>query len=110
MMNRFTFALAIVGVAALLAFDALPAACENVSPTSLTGGQPATLNAAAGAKAPVQTADLAVVHLNNGDFAIGDLSNCDDPKLLRWNCPVTTQPFDFLLSAVSGVYFPERKE
>jgi thiol-disulfide isomerase/thioredoxin len=55
------------------------------------------------------SAELPVLHLNNGDFATGNLGDCDDPAVLRWQCAAATEPFDFFLSSVSGVYFPAQK-
>ncbi len=94
--NSVLIALAAIG---LSIFAALGAWADSITPAP--AGTPAEKPAAA---------ELPVLHLNNGDYATGTLADCDDHSLLRWQCSAATEPFDFLLSSVSGVYFPLPKE
>jgi len=57
-----------------------------------------------------QQATQPILHLVNGNFCIGELVDCDQPDIVRWNCPAATGPFDFRLNAVSAIYFPPSKK
>jgi len=65
---------------------------------------------APGAEADADSAKRPVLYLNDGDVAAGELSDCSDPTVLRWQCSATTKPFDFDLSRVNVVHFPLRGE
>jgi thiol-disulfide isomerase/thioredoxin len=55
---------------------------------------------------PPPAARVAVLHLANGDFVPGELRGSDDAGVLRWQSPLFTQPFDFILGGVSTVHYP----
>ncbi len=52
----------------------------------------------------------AIIHLANGDFAAGELSESENPSVIRWQTSIATKPFDFNLPAVGAVHFPMQKE
>jgi thiol-disulfide isomerase/thioredoxin len=57
-----------------------------------------------------QPEEKPMLHLVKGDFCVGDLLDCDQPDIVRWNCPAATKPFDFRLTTVSAIYFPLREK
>jgi thiol-disulfide isomerase/thioredoxin len=48
----------------------------------------------------------AVIHLAGDASLIGELRGSHDAKVLRWQSPHFTRPFDFMLDAVRGVHYP----
>jgi peroxiredoxin len=49
-----------------------------------------------------------VLRLSGGDYAAGELLDCDQTGVLRWRSPAFARPLDFALGAVSSVSFPTR--
>jgi thiol-disulfide isomerase/thioredoxin len=47
----------------------------------------------------------AVLRLTNDGYAPGRLQGSTDPKVLRWQCPLFSQPLEFPLSAVRAVHY-----
>ncbi len=62
--------------------------------------------AAPGAETSASPAAVATLHLSAGDFVAGELRDCDQAGILRWQGSAFVTPLDFSLSTVSTVCFP----
>lgn len=60
--------------------------------------------------APEVAAANPILHLINGDVAPGRLQDSSDPETIRWQCAPFTKPFDFNISGISAVHFPQPKQ
>ena len=52
------------------------------------------------------SAPAAVLHLRNGGFVSGDLTDSRQPNVVRWQATAFVSPFEFPLSGLSAVHFP----
>ncbi len=55
--------------------------------------------AAPGAETSASPAAVATLHFSVGDYIAGELCDCDQPGILRWQGSAFVAPFDFPLSA-----------
>ena len=60
------------------------------------------------AEVPADSAAAATLHLSNGDYLAGELRDCGEAGVLRWQAPAFAAPLGFPLGAVSAVFFPAR--
>ena len=51
-----------------------------------------------------------VLHLANGGFAPGALKDSDAPSTIRWQASPFVRPFDFPVSAINAVHYPQPGE
>src|SRR5690242_4405642 len=63
---------------------------------------PALLWSIAASAAP----PAAVIHLRNGGFVAGDLTESRQPNVVRWQATAFVSPFDFALSGLTAAHCP----
>ncbi len=62
--------------------------------------------ASPGAQTSARPGEAATLHLSGSDYVAGELHDCDQAGILRWQGTAFVAPLDFPLSTVSAVRFP----
>ncbi len=70
----------------------------------------AGLAAAPAAETSASPGGVATLHLSAGGYVAGELHDCDQAGILRWQGSAFVTPFDFPLGAVNAVRFPAPAE